>query len=346
MYKWFALKRIGRGILVYAILIFVMSALFNTVNEKTMRSQIDEQVKAEAQSKRGMKADQLLRFQQDRKEELLKLYRFDRPVGERILSSAFRTITFQFGKSTVMKSSRGERDVLTIIGETIPRSLILFSLASAINILIGVALGLKKAQKPNGALDRSTSLTTMIVYGMPTWWLAMIMIMFFVYTVKLFPSGGLHTIPPPSGIAYYLDMVWHMILPLGTLVVIGFWGLSFIVRNIVLGILQEDYIMAARARGVPENKVLFGHTMRTAAPPLITMALLSLLGSISGSILFEGIFSYPGLGNLYWISVQSNDIPVLMGDLAITTALYQAGLILLDLTYGFLDPRIKVGGKA
>jgi peptide/nickel transport system permease protein len=119
-----------------------------------------------------------------------------------------------------------------------------------------------------------------------------------------------------------------------------------VVRNIVLGILQEDYIMAARARGIPENSVLFGHTLRTAAPPLITMSLLSLLGSISGSIIFEGIFSWPGLGNLYWIAVQQNDIPVLMGDLAITIGLYQAGLVILDLTYGFLDPRIKVGGKA
>jgi len=131
-----------------------------------------------------------------------------------------------------------------------------------------------------------------------------------------------------------------------TLFLIGFWSLGFVVRNIVLGILQEDYIMSARARGIPENKVLFGHTMRTAAPPLITIALLTLLASISGNIIFEGIFSWPGLGNLYWIAIQQNDIPVLLADLAITTAIYQAGLIFLDLIYGFLDPRIKIGGKA
>lgn len=104
--------------------------------------------------------------------------------------------------------------------------------------------------------------------------------------------------------------------------------------------------MAARARGIPERRVLFGHTLRTAAPPIMTMSMLSLLASISGSILFEAIFSWPGLGNLYWIAVQQNDIPVLMGDLAVTTGVYQAGLVILDLSYGFLDPRIKVGGKA
>jgi peptide/nickel transport system permease protein len=145
---------------------------------------------------------------------------------------------------------------------------------------------------------------------------------------------------------YFIDMIWHITLPLFTLLILGFWGTAFITRNIVLGILQEDYIMAARARGIPEAKVLFGHTLRTAAPPLMTIAVLGLLGSIGGAIVFEGIFSWPGIGNLYWIAVQQNDVPVLMSSLAITIGLYQMGLILLDLVYGFLDPRIKVGGKA
>ncbi|PKL07458.1 MAG: ABC transporter permease, partial [Spirochaetae bacterium HGW-Spirochaetae-7] len=213
-------------------------------------------------------------------------------------------------------------------------------------LLFGIALGLKKAQKPGGKLDKGTSFVTMIIYGMPSWWLAMMLILFFVYGLKWFPSGGISSVPTPEGFMYLVDRIWHMVLPIMTLVILGFWSLSFVVRNVVLGILQEDYIMSARARGVPENKVLFGHTLRTAAPPLVTMALLSLLASLSGAIIFEGIFSWPGLGNLYWVAVQQNDIPVLMGDLAITTGIYQAGLVLLDLIYGFLDPRIKVGGKA
>ena len=156
---------------------------------------------------------------------------------------------------------------------------------------------------------------------------------------------AVHSIPPPTGFAYYTDLLRHMALPVLTLVLIGFWGSAFLIRNIVLGILQEDYIMAARTRGIPERKVLYGHAMRTAAPPIVTMALLSLLASVGGNIIFEGIFSWPGLGNLYWISIEQNDIPVLMGNLFVTTALYIGGLVILDLIYGFLDPRIKVGGK-
>jgi len=346
MYKWFALKRVLKGIITYVIIIFIMSVLFNTVNEQTMRSNIEEQVRAETMRLKNIQPAALQRFQEQRREDLIHLYRLDRPFMERILFRTWNTLTFDFGKSTIIKSSRGDREVLTIIGEALPRSLILFTLAAAIEIVVGIILGLKKAQKPGGSLDRTTSLLTMIVYGMPTFWLAMILIMFFVYQLKIFPSAGMHSIPPPQGIMYFLDLLWHMTLPLLTLLVIGFWGVSYIVRNIVLSILQEDYIMAARARGIPENKVLFGHTLRTAAPPLITMSVLQHLSSIGCAIIFEGIFSWPGLGNLYWIAVQQNDIPVLMGDLAVTVGLYQIGLILLDLTYGFMDPRIKVGGKA
>jgi len=346
MYKWFALKRVLKGIVTYVIIIFILSVLFNTVNEQTMRSNIEEQVRAETVRLKNMQPAALQRFQEQRRQDLIHLYRLDRPFMERILFRTWNTLTFDFGKSTIIKSSRGDREVLTIIGEAIPRSLILFTLAAAIEIVVGIILGLKKAQKPGGSLDRTTSLITMIVYGMPTFWVAMILIMFFVYQLKIFPSAGMHSIPPPQGIMYFFDLLWHMTLPLLTLLVIGFWGVSYIVRNIVLSILQEDYIMAARARGIPENKVLFGHTLRTAAPPLITMSVLQLLSSIGGAIIFEGIFSWPGLGNLYWIAVQQNDIPVLMGDLAVTVGLYQIGLILLDLTYGFMDPRIKVGGKA
>ncbi|PKL23570.1 MAG: ABC transporter permease [Spirochaetae bacterium HGW-Spirochaetae-3] len=346
MYKWYALKRILRGVFMYALLMFLFSLLFNQVNEQTQRSQINEQVKMESSRLRNLKPDQLVAWRDNRMSQLTTMYKLDRPLGERVLFRAVNTITFKFGRSTIIKSSKGEQDVLSILMEALPRTMMLFSSAIVLELVFGVWLGLKKAQKPGGRLDKSTSFVTMIIYGMPSWWLGMMLILLFVYVLKLFPSGGVNSVPTPEGFMFVLDRLWHMILPIMTLVFLGFWSLAFVIRNLVLGILQEDYIMSARARGVPENKVLFGHTLRTAAPPIVTMALLSLLASLSGAIIFEGIFSWPGLGNLYWVAVQQNDIPVLMGDLAITTGIYQAGLVFLDLIYGFLDPRIKVGGKA
>jgi peptide/nickel transport system permease protein len=346
MFKWYALRRILRGLFMYALLIFLFSLLFNQVNEQTQRSQIDEQVKMESARLRNMRPEQMSAWRANRKDQLVKLFRLDRPLLERVTYRAVNTLLFDFGRSTVIKSSRGEREVLPILLEALPRTMVLFTSAIAVELAFGIALGLKKAQKPGGRLDKATSFMTMIIYGMPSWWLGMMLILLFVYVLKLFPSGGVNSVPTPEGFAFVLDRLWHMALPILTLVFLGFWSLSFVVRNIVLGVLQEDFIMSARARGIPERSVLFGHTLRTAAPPLVTISLLSLLSSMSGAIIFEGIFSWPGLGNLYWVAVQQNDIPVLMGNLAMTTGIYQGGLVFLDLIYGFLDPRIKVGGKA
>jgi peptide/nickel transport system permease protein len=206
---------------------------------------------------------------------------------------------------------------------------------------------MRKARKAGGVLDRATDVGTMVVFGLPVWWLGMMMIMIFSFVIPIFPSSGMHSAPPPEGaFAYLLDLLWHMALPVITLVILGFWARAYLTRNIVLSTLQEDFVMSARARGLPERKILFGHTLRSAAPPIATMTVLALLGSVGGSLLFEGIFSWPGMGNLYWVAVTLNDVPVLMGNLAVTTALYMAGLVLLDLVYGLLDPRIKVSGKA
>jgi peptide/nickel transport system permease protein len=345
MYRRYLIKRVLNAILNYLIIIFLLSLMFNTTAEKSVSTQVLEQVQAESRNLRNFTSDQLQQWRADREAFLIHRYHLDEPFLSRVFWRTVDTITFRFGNSTIIKSSQGDRDVWTIILETLPRTAILFSTAIVVEIAIAIWLGLKKAQRPGGMLDRSTSIGTMIVYGMPSWWVGMLLLMLFVYIVPIFPSGGMTSIPPRHGFLGFLDLLYHMALPLITLVVIGFWGTALLTRNIVLGVLQDDYIMAARARGLPERRVLFGHTLRTAAPPIITIALLSLLGSVFGSIILEGIFSWPGMGNLYWIAVQQNDVPVILGLLSVTTGLYMAGLVALDLIYGFLDPRIKVGGK-
>ncbi len=346
MYWKYCLRRVYHGILIYVVIIFMFSALFNATMEQTVRSRIEEQVRGEqlSQAEGNRKPEEISRYLEERRAYYYRIYHLDQPIWQRIIWRAVDTLRFKLGRSTIIKSSAGENSVGAIIAEVIPRTMMLFTTAVAIDILLGLWMGLKKAQHVGGTLDKTTSLMTMTVYGMPTWWLGMLIIMFFAYVVKIFPSGGMHSTPPPTGIAYYVDILYHMALPTLTLVIIGFWGRAFLTRNIVLGILQEDYIMAARARGIPERKVLYGHVMRTASPPIATMAILSLLASVGGNLIFEGIFSWPGLGNLYWIAIEQNDIPVLMGCLSITTALYIFGLVLLDIIYGYLDPRIKVGG--
>lgn len=348
MYWKYVVRRIIYCIITYIAIIFIYSALFNTVMDATLTSQIRERIQGEMMTlTKQLNPDELRAWQIQKLEYYTNKYHLNEPTINRIFWRAVETLTFNFGTSTLIKSDSGSREVFKIVMERVPNTLLLFGVATVIDIVAGIWMGLKKAQKPNKWFDQMSSILTMIVFGLPMWWLAMLFIMIFAYLVPIFPSGGLHTVPPPTdGFAYFVDALYHLALPVLTLTIFGFWGRAYLTRNIVLGTLQEDFIMSARARGLSEAKVLYGHTLRTAAPPIVTMSLMALLGSIGGNLLFEGIFNWPGMGNLYWISVQQNDIPVLMGNLALTTALYLMGIVILDLIYGFLDPRIKVGGKA
>jgi peptide/nickel transport system permease protein len=289
---------------------------------------------------------QLQKYIEDRRLAKLNQYHLNEPLPSRIFWRAVRTISFDFGNATNLKASNGDRLVLGIILEALPKTLILFTTEVILTTVLGVALGLYMAQKPNGLLDRVSSGLTMITNGLPAWWLGMIAIMIFSYAVPLFPSGGLHSNPTPQGLAGFIDFLWHLSLPLLTLVLLSVWGTGYLTRNIVLSNLQEDYVMAARARGIAERRVLFGHTLRTSLPAIMTLAVLGLFSSIAGNIIVEGIFGWPGIGKLYFVAVQANDVPILMATLSIETLFNMVGFILLDIIYGFLDPRIKVGGKA
>ena len=274
-------------------------------------------------------------------------YLLEGSIVSKIFSSWIDTLTFNYGQSNVIRSFKGETDVIKIVLERIPNTLLLFTSSIIIDIFFGIWLGIKKAQKAGSLMDKTTSIITMICYWLPVWWVGLVMIMLFAFTFSLFPSNGILSVPPPETfLKRMLDIMYHMFLPVTTLVSLNFWGRAYLTRNIVLVNLQEDFIMSARARGIPERTVLYGHALRTSAPPILTMSILSLINSFSGALIFEGIFNWPGMGNLYWAAVQMNDIPVLLGNLSITTLIYIFGMIILDLVYGFLDPRIKIDGAA
>jgi peptide/nickel transport system permease protein len=180
MYWKYVIKRVINGIVIYIILIFIFSALFNMQMEQTVRAQIDEVVKGEvmAQSTSGKwTPEQLMNWSKERKVYYTELYNLNKPVFERIVTRAVDTILFRYGKSTIIKSAFGERDVVKIIFETVPRTLLLFGTAAIIDVILGILIGIKKAQKPGKGFDKGTSIATMIVFGMPTWWIGMLMIM-------------------------------------------------------------------------------------------------------------------------------------------------------------------------
>ena len=159
MYWRYVIRRIASVCLTYVIIIFIYSALFNTVMEKTIRAQIGEIVKQEMMvQSHVMNAAEIKRYQEERLAFHYKRYHMDEPFLSRVFWRAISTLKFDFGDSTIIRSASGERKVLTIVGEKLPRTILLFTLSTAIDIVIGVLLGMKKAQKPGKFLDQSTRL--------------------------------------------------------------------------------------------------------------------------------------------------------------------------------------------
>ena len=230
MYWKYVLKRIIIGLIIYVLIIFLYSVLFNVMFAVNNR------------------------------------YLLEGSIVSKIFSSWIDTLTFNYGQSNVIRSFKGETDVIKIVLERIPNTLLLFTSSIIIDIFFGIWLGIKKAQKAGSLMDKTTSIITMICYGLPVWWVGLVMIMLFAFTFSLFPSNGILSVPPPETfLKRMLDIMYHMFLPVTTLVSLNFWGRAYLTRNIVLVNLQEDYIMSARARGIPERAVLYGHALRTSA---------------------------------------------------------------------------------
>jgi peptide/nickel transport system permease protein len=184
----------------------------------------------------------------------------------------------------------------------------------------------------------------MVTGGVPVWWVGMLALMAFSYALPLFPAGGIRSYPAPVGPGGVLDFLWHLTLPLAVLVGLNFWNPAWVVRNLLVDTFSQDFITAARGRGLSERRIR-RHALATIRPAVATLVVLGLLQSLSGNILIEGIFQWPGLGNLYFAAVQQNDVPVLMAILSLQTSLNLAGLVGLDLLYGRLDPRIRTGDR-
>jgi len=287
---------------------------------------------------------------EERVNAMMEALKIGRPWYERIGPILYKIIQFDFGYSWVLQSDWGTRKVSDIILSRVPRTILLFGTATIITILIGVYLGLKAAIKPGSFLDKFITVTGLIGWSFASWWVGMLMIYVFSFLLSrsvgfmVFPPGHMNSVPiPKDPIAYALDVAWHMVLPVTSMVLVAYGGWALITRNLVIGIMTEDYVMTARAKGLPERKILYGHVLRNAAPPIITMVVLALAGTFGGAIITEAVFSWPGMGQLYWNAVMNMDVPIIMGLLYISTILLVAAILIADILYGIFDPRVKVG---
>ena len=256
--------------------------------------------------------------------------------------SVYKILVLDFGHATFLTSDSGSSNVKDILLEKLPRTILLFTTATVIISLLGIFLGALSGSKINSKLDRMTSTFAVVSSSFPVWWIGMLMIFVFAFAYQIFPARATPLIPATDP-GYVGALLYHMTLPLVTLVLIGFGSWAYLVRNFLIGILQEDFIMAKRAAGIPERKIIYTHALKNAAPPIVTILALSLSGSLGGAVITEAVFDWPGMGRLYFEAISVLDLPVIIGATYVLTAFFLASIFVADIMYGYFDPRVRTG---
>jgi len=272
-------------------------------------------------------------------------------VAARGLNQDFVTKSFRFtwdlmnlrlGRALELRDLEGGDEVSSIIAERLPRTIILFTSSSLIAAGMGIWLGLRMARKALSVWDRGLTVVSITTTVVPPWVFGILFILLFAFLLPIFPSGGMVSVPAKTDpLEYALDMVYHMTLPAIALILSAFGAWAYTTRNLVLQILDEDYIYAARARGLPEKTILRRYVLRSASPPTVTSLALTVIVSWQGAIITETVFAWPGLGRLFFEAISSLDPPVIIGLTAVYAYLLVLTVFLLDLVYGLLDPRVK-----
>lgn len=235
-----------------------------------------------------------------------------------------------------------QQPVAAVILARIPATLILVLPAIVIAAVLGIVFGVESARRQSSGFDRFLNIVALLGHSLPSFSIGLIAILFFSLYLGLFPAQGVvSSRGDQTGIAYISDFLWHLVLPCLTLVVVQFAQILRITRAEMINTLDENYITAARAKGLGELRLLYVHALRGALIPVITIIGSDLGMLISGAVLIETVFAYPGLGRLMLEAISARDYPVLLGLLITTSAGIAAANFVTDTIYPLLDPRIK-----
>ncbi len=281
----------------------------------------------------------------DFEKSYLAQFAFSQPLPVKFSVQIFRLLTLNFGQSYVLKWN-GSQSVNVIIAGYLPNTILLFTTATLILIALGTIIGLLAARSAGSGWDRVVPIIAVVHSSLPAWWLGFLLIAGLGYDLNLLPTQGLTSVPAPTGaLAYALNVGEHMVLPVLSILIVGLGGFAYVVRSLVISTMGEDFVLTARARGLPESRILFRHILRTASPAITTQAILAITGSFGGALVTEIVFNWPGIGLLTYMAIFSNDLPVIIGITFVLTIILLVGLFIGELVYGLLDPRIRVGNE-
>lgn len=269
-------------------------------------------------------------------EQLKAVYGLDKSLFEQYVDWIVNILTLNFGVSFV-----SGQDVGSEILKRLPVTLVMNITALIAVFGLSLYLGIKAALSYEKKVDYLIRQISLISFSMPSFYLALLFILFFSVYLELFPIAGLHSIETKTGIANYLDMSWHLVLPISVMIFVGLGSMIIYIRSLTLEILKSDYYYFALSRGLDKKKLLRYYILPNLLPPIITLLGLSLPGLIGGSVILESIFGIEGMGQLFFMSALSRDYPVIMGTLMITAFLTLLGNMLADLLLMKLNPYMK-----
>ena len=236
-----------------------------------------------------------------------------------------------------------DRPVAELIGRRIGPTILLVLTAQVLSVAIGVALGVIAARKPDGPLSAFVSVFAVIGYAVPVFWTGIMLIILFASVIPIFPVEGMADVRlrEAGWATRTLDIAHHLVLPAFTLAIIYLAQYARLSRASMLDVLGADYIRTARAKGASEGTVLFRHALRNAMLPILTVAGLQFGNLISGALLVETVFNWPGLGRLAFESILRRDYPTLLGVLFFASMMVVIANIVTDVSYRLADPRLR-----
>ncbi len=318
--RWFLFTRVTQSLIVLMIMSFVIYALIGLMPGDPIDLMISANPNMTA-------ADAVA---------LRELFGLDLPIYKRYLNWLGTALGGDLGYSRLFG-----QPVLDVLFPAMKNTVVLMGTAFILSVCIAIPVGTFAASKPRSPIDYGVNLFAFAGISIPSFWLALMLIIIFSVFLGWFPAGGIATEGAP-----FLEQIKYMVLPVATITIVSIGGHSRYVRSSMLEVLRQDYIRTARAKGADNNRVIWKHALRNAMIPVVTILALDFGFLFSGALITETIYSWPGMGKLIFDSVMGNDFNLALVALLFATALTLTGNLLADICYAWLDPRIVIGGDS
>jgi len=323
------------------IVIVNIGGYLDVITKAQIREEIAQMVKGNPTYRR-LTPEEQEKIIEEMYELKIKELGLDQPFLIRSIIYLKNGLLLDFGKAQYLTSDSGSKDVKLIILERLPATVLLFTTLTIVNFIIHTAFGLYLSRRRGSLFDKivvSLAPTSVI----PGWLYGIVLILIFASYLRILPYGGIVDAPPPENpFAYALSVLKHMILPMLSWIIAGFFMGIYGSRTFFLLFSSEDYVTMGKAKGISEKDLLYRYIFRPTLPPIITGLALELIGSWGGAIITETVFSWPGLGRLTYEAISAMDAPVIVATTVIYAYLLATTVLVLDALYSYLDPRIRV----